>query len=154
VVGAAGIAAAAVVLALPRVSRSSRLARFRLARWLGTNTTPARDSTGAWAIVSASWLVRAAALWILLGALGVQHSLPLAFLFLSATAAAAVLPLGPAGAATQAGAGAAVLAAAGIHASEAVAFALAAQALLVLAGASVVVIAGAWEARLRLTAAR
>jgi uncharacterized membrane protein YbhN (UPF0104 family) len=94
------------------------------------------------------------ALYVLLGALGVGHSFPLALLFVSASAAAAVLPLGPAGAATQVGAGAAVLAAAGVPTSQAVAFGLAAQALVVLAGATVVVLAGAWEARLRLVAAR
>ena len=154
VVGAAGIAAAAVVLALPRASRSSRLARFRFARWIGGHTTPAGESTRAWAIVSCSWLVRALALYLLLGALGVGHSFPLALLFLSASAGAAVLPLGPAGAATQAGAGAAVLAVAGVPTGEAVAFGLAAQALLVLAGAAVVLMASAWEARLRLAAVR
>jgi uncharacterized membrane protein YbhN (UPF0104 family) len=153
VVGAAGIAAAAVVLALPRASQSDRLARFRLARWVGGHSTPLRDSSRAWAIVSCSWLARALALYILLGALGIGHSFPLALLFLSASAGAAVLPLGPAGAATQAGAGAAVLAVAGVPVSEAVAFGLAAQALLVLAGAAIVVLAGAWEARLRLVAA-
>jgi uncharacterized membrane protein YbhN (UPF0104 family) len=153
VVGAAGIAAAAVVLALPRAFRSPRLARFRLARWLGTNTAPTGDSAQAWAIVSASWLARAVALYILLGALGMGHSFSLALLFLSASATASVLPLGPAGAATQAGAGAAVLVVAGVSISDAVAFAVAAQALLVLAGVAIVVLAGVWEARLRLAAA-
>ena len=152
VVGAAGIAAAAAVLLLPRVSRCARLQRFRLARWVGRNTTCARESTRAWAIVSASWAIRAVALYLLLGALGIGHSFPLALLFLSGSAAAAVLPLGPAGAATQAGSGAAVLALAGVSVSKAVAFALAAQSLLVLAAAAVVVVGGAWEARLRLAA--
>jgi len=154
VVGAAGVAAAAVVLALPWISRSASLARFRLGRWLGRHTTSTQDSTRAWAIVSGSWIVRVLALYVLLGALGVGHSFPLALLFVSASAAAAVLPLGPAGAATQVGAGAAVLAAAGVPTSQAVAFGLAAQALVVLAGAAVVVLAGAWEVRLRLVAAR
>ena len=154
VVGGAGIVAAALVLALPRLSRSGRLTRFRIGRWLALHATPRRESTHAWAIVSASWVVRLLALYVLLGALGVGHSFPLALLFLSASAAAAVLPLGPAGAATQVGAGAAVLAAAGVPVSQAVAFGLGAQALIVLAGAAVVVLAGAWEARLRLVAAR
>jgi uncharacterized membrane protein YbhN (UPF0104 family) len=156
VVGAAGIGAAAVVLLLPRAARarSARLARFRIARWLRTHATSTRESTRAWAIVSGSWLVRALALFLLLGALGVGHSFALALLFLSASAGAAVLPLGPAGAATQAGAGAAALAVAGVPVSKAVAFGLAAQALLVLAGAAIVVLAGLWEARLRLVAAR
>ena len=154
VIGAAGVGAAVIVLLLPRISRCAALARFRIARWLGAHATPARETTRAWAIVSGSWLVRALALYLLLGALGVGHSFPLALLFLSASAGAAVLPLGPAGAATQAGAGAAALAVAGVPVSQAVAFGLAAQALLVLAGAAVVVLAGAWEARLRLVAAR
>jgi uncharacterized membrane protein YbhN (UPF0104 family) len=154
VVGGAGIAAGALVLALPRISRSAPLTRFRLGRWLGTHATPCRDSTRAWAIVSASWAVRLLALYILLGALDVGHSFPLALLFLSASAGASVLPVGPAGAAMQAGAGAAVLVAADVPVSQAVAFGLAAQALVVLAGAAVVVLAGAWEARLRLAAAR
>lgn len=154
VVGGAGIAAAAIVLALPYASRSARVSRFRVGRWLGRHATSPQDSAHAWAIVSASWVVRAIALYVLLGALGVGHSIPLALLFLTATAAAAVLPLGPAGAATQAGAGAAILAAAGVPVSQAIAFGLAAQALVVLAGAAVVLLAGAWEARLRLVAAR
>ena len=154
VMGGVGLAAAALVLALPRLSRNARVTRFRLGRWLGGHTTSRQDSTHAWAIVSASWAVRAVALYILLGALGVGHSFPLALLFLCASATAAVLPVGPAGAAAQAGAGAAVLAAAGVPVSQAVAFGLAAQALMVLAGAVVVVVAGVWEARLRLVAAR
>lgn len=154
VIGGVGVLAAALVLALPRLSRSARVTNFRLGRWLGTHTTSRQDSTHAWAIVSASWVVRALALYVLLGALGLGHSFPLALLFLTASAGAAVLPVGPAGAATQVGAGAAVLAAAGVPVSQAIAFGLAAQALIVLAGAAVVVLAGAWEARLRLVAAR
>jgi len=154
VIGGAGIVAAALVLALPRLSRNKRVTRFRLGRWLCTHATSRRDSTHAWAIVSASWVVRALALYVLLGALGLGHSFPLALLFLTASAGAAVLPIGPAGAATQVGAGAAVLAAAGVPLSQAIAFGLAAQALIVVAGAAVVVLAGAWEARLRLVATR
>jgi uncharacterized membrane protein YbhN (UPF0104 family) len=153
IIGAAGVAAAAVVLTLPRVARSGRLARFRLAGWIEGHSTTARESIRAWAIVSASWLARAFALYLLLRAVGVGHSFPLALLFLSASAGAAVLPLGPAGAATQAGAGAAVLAVAGVPVAKAVAFALTAQTLLVLAGAAIVLVAGAWEARLRFAAA-
>lgn len=154
VVGAAGIGAAAIVLALPFLSRNARLARYRLTRWVHGHATSAGDASRAWLIVSASWALRAVALFLLLGTLGVGHSFALALLFLSASAASAALPLGPAGAATQAGAGAAVLVVAGVNVSQAVAFALAAQALLVLSGAAVVVLAGAWEARLRFVAAR
>ncbi len=153
VIGAAGIGAAAVVVAAPRLLASRRAVRFRLGRWLGSNSAPLGESARAWAIVSCSWLARTLAVYLLLGALGMGHSFPLALLFVSASAGAAVLPLGPAGAATQAGAGAAVLAVAGTPVSQAVAFGIAAQALLVLAGAAVVVAASAWETRLRFVAA-
>ena len=89
-------------------------------------------------LVTTGWLLRAVALVVLLAALGFGISFPLAVAFLTAGAAAAALPIGPAGAATQAGAGAAVLTSAGIDATEAVAFAVVAQTLAVLAGAAVV----------------
>jgi len=86
----------------------------------------------------AAWLARAAAIFILLSALGFAVSFALALTYLAAGAAAGALPISPAGAATQAGVGAAVLAAAGIDAAQAVAFAITAQALTVLAGATIV----------------
>ncbi len=154
VVAAAGVASAVIVLAMPRLGRVRRLARFRLARWLATHSADTRDASKAWLLISVSWSLRAVALYLLFLALGLQASFVLALLFLCASAASAALPIAPAGAATQAGAGAAVLALAGFGASRAVAFALAAQALIVLTGALVVLLAGAWEARLRLLPAR
>ena len=121
VVAVAGVAAAAVIVALPRLAASRRAARFRLGRWLSPRTTSLRRASEAWALVSACWLVRAVALFLLLGALGVGFSFPLALLFLCAGAAAAALPIGPAGAATQVGAGAAALIASGVGASQALA---------------------------------
>lgn len=150
-VGAAGVGAAIVVLALPRLSRS-RLQRFRIVRWLGEHSSSRIESCRAWVLVTMSWSVRAVAVFLLLGTLGIGHSFVLALLFLTASAASAALPVGPGGAAMQAGAGAAALAIAGVATSQAIAFAIAAQALLVLAGAAVVVLAGAWEARLRFAA--
>jgi hypothetical protein len=83
-------------------------------------------------------------------------SFPLAVTFLAAGAASAALPIGPAGAATQAGAGAAVLASAGIDANTAVAFAVVAQTLHILAGAAVVLIVAVWHGgqKLKLRAER
>jgi uncharacterized membrane protein YbhN (UPF0104 family) len=150
-VGAAGVGAAFVVLALPRLTRT-RLRRFRIVRWLGEHSSCRLEASRAWLLVTMSWSLRAVAVFLLLGALGIGHSFVLALLFLTASAASAALPVGPGGAATQAGAGAAALAIAGVGTSEAIAFAIAAQALLVLSGAAVVVLAGAWEARLRLAA--
>jgi uncharacterized membrane protein YbhN (UPF0104 family) len=149
-VAAAGVGAALIVVGLPRLSRDRRLARFRLCRWLHPRCACPLEATKAWLLVSASWSLRALALYVLLAALGVSSSFPLALFFLCATAASTALPIAPAGAATQVGAGAAILVVAGVKTSHAVAFAISAQALVIVAGAAVVVAAAAWEARLRL----
>jgi uncharacterized membrane protein YbhN (UPF0104 family) len=154
VVVAAGVAAAAAIVALPRLVTSGRVARFRVGRWLAARTTSRRLASEAWLFVSACWAVRGVALFLVLGTLGVGFSLPLALLFLCAGAAAAALPIGPAGAATQVGAGAAALMAAGVGASPAVAVALAAGALGILAGAAAVLGAVAWRIALALAPGR
>jgi uncharacterized membrane protein YbhN (UPF0104 family) len=154
VVAAAGLIAAAVILALPRLAIAKRLLRFRLGRWLGQRTTSRRLASQAWALVSACWLVRAVACFLLLGGLGVGFSIPLALLFLCAGAAAAALPIGPAGAATQIGAGAAALIASGIDTSQALAAAVAVGALGVLSGAAVLLAAIAWRTGLSLASTR
>jgi uncharacterized membrane protein YbhN (UPF0104 family) len=153
VVAAAGVAAAAVVLLLPRLLRVQRLVRFRLARWVHERATCPREASKAWALVSLSWVLRGAALLVLLNAVGVQASVPLALAYLCASAASAALPIAPGGAATQAGAGAAVLIASGIHTSQAVAFSVGAQLLGIAAGAVIVAAAGLWSARGRLVPA-
>jgi hypothetical protein len=152
VVAVGGLGAAALVLSLPRLTRMTRLLRFRLVRWLRPRATCARDASHAWGLISASWIIRAVALFLLLHTFGVATSLPLAIMFLCAGAASAAIPIGPAGAATQVTAGAALLIVAGVQASTALGFALAAQALLVLAGAAVFLIAVAWRAALGLRA--
>ena len=104
--------------------------------------------------MSACWLVRAVALFLLLGTLGVGFSFPLALLFLCAGAAAAALPIGPAGTATQVGASGAALIASGVGASQAVAVALAVGLLGVLSGAAILVFAIAWSTGPRLIPTR
>jgi uncharacterized membrane protein YbhN (UPF0104 family) len=153
IVAFAGVGAAVVILALPRLTRSGRLARFRVCRWLAHRVTPPRDAWQAGVLVLLSWLVRATGLFLLLGALGVGLSFPLAIAFLCAAAASGALPVAPAGAATQAGAGAAILAASGVAVPQAIAFAVAAQALLILAGAVVVLFAAGCHAGRRLVPA-
>jgi len=156
-VSVAGVAAAALVLTLPRIARNGRLVRFRAAGWVREHCASPREASAAWAFVSASWLLRGAALVVLLHALSVgtsASSLPIALAFICASAASAALPIAPAGAATQAGAGAAILIATGVHASQAIAFAVAAQALIILAGAAIVLFAGLWQAGRRLAPAR
>lgn len=154
VVAAGGIAAAAIVFAMPRLSASKRLFRFRLARWLNARATPLRGASEAWALVVASWILRVTALALLLHALGLGFSIPLAIMFLCAAAASAALPVAVAGAATQVGAGATLLIVSGMKASEAIGFAVAAQILLILAGAAVLLLAAAWQTGVRLFGVR
>ena len=144
VVTGAGIAAAAVIVALPRLAGSKRALGFRLGRWLSPRTTSLHSATQAGAFVFGCWLVRGVACFILLGTLGLSYSFPLALLFLCAGAAAAALPVGPAGAATQAGAGTAALAASGVGGSQALAASISVGALGVFSGAAVLLFAVAW----------
>lgn len=154
IVALAGVAAACLLVALPRLAGSKRALRFRLGRWLSPRTTSRRPLSEAWALVSACWLLRALASFLLLGTLGVGFSFPLALLFLCAGAAAAAVPIGPAGAATQVGAGAAALIASGVGGSQALAVTLAGGALGVLTGAAIFVAAIVWRARVSLAAGR
>jgi hypothetical protein len=150
VVAAAGVAAALLLLALPRLARSRRVLRFRLGRWLGPRATCRRRVSEAWALVSACWLLRAVALVLLLGTLGIGFSITLALLLLCAGAAAAALPIGPAGAATQVGAGATALIASGVGGSQALAVTLAVGAFGVLTGAAILLAAVLWRFALSL----
>jgi len=140
VVSVAGVLAATFVVFLPRIVQHRLVARYRLFRWLSEHTTTPKEAAKAWSLVAVSWLLRVAAVFVLLDALAVRTSIPLAVGFLCASAAAAALPIAPAGGVAQAGAGAALLAAAGIHTSEAAAFAVAAQGMIVLAGAGILVL--------------
>ncbi|HEX2044468.1 MAG TPA: lysylphosphatidylglycerol synthase domain-containing protein [Gaiellaceae bacterium] len=145
VIGIGGLAAAAVVLGLPRAAARTRLARFRVSRWVAPRATPWRDAARAWALVLTSWLIRVAAIFLLLSTFGIGLSLPLAIMFICAGAASAAIPIGPAGAATQITAGATLLVVSGVEASQAVGFALAAQTLLILSGAAIFLAAVAWH---------
>jgi Lysylphosphatidylglycerol synthase TM region len=154
VVAAAGVAAAALILALPSVAASRRALRYRLGRWLPPRTTSRRGASEAWALVSGCWLVRAIAVFLLLGTLGIGFSFPLALLFLCAGAAAAALPIGPAGAAAQVGAGAAALIASGVGASQALAVSVAVGTLGVLSGAAILLAAVVWRTGLSVVSSR
>jgi uncharacterized membrane protein YbhN (UPF0104 family) len=145
VVVVAGAVAAAMIVALPHLVASRYSLRFRLGHWLTLRTTPLRRASQAWALVLACWLVRASAVFLLLGGLGIGYSFPLALVFLCAGAAAAALPIGPAGAATQIGAGAAALLASGVEASQALSFAVAVAALGVLTGTAMLLLAVAFQ---------
>jgi uncharacterized membrane protein YbhN (UPF0104 family) len=142
VVAFCGIGAAAVVLVLPKLHRLTRLQRFRIVHWLAKHACRPADAAKAGAFVAVSWTLRAVATFVLLHGLGIGASFALAMGFLCAGAASAVLPVAPAGAATQAGAGAALLIASGVPAEQALAFAIAAQALVIASGAVFVVLFG------------
>jgi uncharacterized membrane protein YbhN (UPF0104 family) len=142
VVAFCGIGAAGVVVALPRLSGVRRLQRFRLVHWLSDHACCPLEAAKATALVGASWTLRALATFVLLHGLGISASFALAMGFLCAGAASAVLPIAPAGAATQAGAGAMLLTASGIPLEQAIAFGIAAQALVIASGAVFVVLFG------------
>ena len=139
VVAASGVCAAVLLAALPRIAASRRLGHYRVGRWLSRHVPASiRDVWHASVFVMTSWLIRVVGLAVLLTAFGFGSSFELAVAYLSAGAAAAAFPIGPAGAATQAGAGVLVFTSAGIVTNDAVAFAVIAQSLFILAGAAVV----------------
>jgi uncharacterized membrane protein YbhN (UPF0104 family) len=143
-VAAAGVAAALLVLSLPRIAQLGFVRRWKVGRWLQEHTACPRSASQAWFLISVSWSLRGVAVFVLLNALSVGASFPLALAFLCASAASAALPIAPAGAATQAGAGAAILIVGGIPKGEAFAFAVAAQGMIILVGAALVAVAGLW----------
>lgn len=153
-VAAAGVAAAALVLLLPRIARTKFIRRWKVGRWLQEHTSSQRSASEAWFLISVSWSLRALAVFVLLNALAVGASFPLALAFLCASAASAALPIAPAGAATQAGAGAAILIISGIPKGEAFAFAVAAQGLVIIVGAALVAAAAFWALVSKLRARR
>ena len=126
------------MLALPRLTGIGFVSRFRVVSWMHDNATSPREALWAWGAVATSWVLRSLATFVLLAALGLGTDFALALAFVCASAASAVLPVAPAGAAVQAGAGAAILVAAGVRSEDAIAFGIAAQALIIAAGATCV----------------
>jgi uncharacterized membrane protein YbhN (UPF0104 family) len=150
IVAVAGVLAAFVVGFLPQFVAHRRVMKFRIGRWLGEHTQPRRESAAALLLISVSWALRGTAVFLLLNALALPGSFPLALGFLCASAASAAVPVGPAGAAMQAGAGATLLALSGVSKADAIAFSVAAQGLVVLTGAAVILLIAAWQLALRL----
>ena len=150
IVAVAGVLAAVVVGFLPQFTKMRRVLRFRVGRWLAEHTHSRRESAAALLLISVSWALRGTAVFLLLNALALRGSFPLALGFLCASAASAAVPVGPAGAAMQAGAGAALLALSGVPKADAVAFSVAAQALIVVTGAAVILMIAAWNVAIRI----
>lgn len=153
-VAAGGVAAAILISLLPRLAASRWTLRFRLGRWVSPRTTSLRHATEAWALVSACWIVRAVAFFLLLAAFGVGYSIPVALLLLCTGAAAAALPVGLAGTATQVGAGGAALVATGVGAAEALHVAVSIGVLGVITGTAVLFAAVVWRSALSLMTSR
>ena len=149
IVMVAGVLAAVVVGMLPKFAGMRRVMKYRLGRWLSEHTQCRKESLAALLLISVSWALRGTAVFLLLNALALRGSFPLALGFLCASAASAAVPIGPAGAAMQAGAGATLLALSGVPKADAVAFAVAAQALVVVTGAAVILLVAAWQLVLR-----
>jgi uncharacterized membrane protein YbhN (UPF0104 family) len=148
-VAVGGIAAAVVVAMVPKFSGMRRVMKYRLGRWLAEHTQCRKESLAALFLISVSWSLRGTTVFLLLQALSVHGSYILALGFVCASAASAALPIGPAGAAMQAGAGATLLALNGVPKADAIAFSVAAQALVVVAGAAVILLLAAWQVALR-----
>jgi hypothetical protein len=146
-VAGSGILAAALIVVLPRLAAKT-LVRYRAGRWLSPRTVSPRNASVIAALLFACWLARAAAAMVLLGALGVGFSFPLAVLFLCAGKAAGALPGG------QAGAGGAVLIASGVGGARAIDVAVSGQALATLCGVAMLLFVGLWLIGARLLAGR
>ena len=108
-VAAGGVGAAVVVAMVPKFSGMRRVMKWRLGRWLAEHTQCRKESLAALFLISISWTLRGTAVFLLLNALSVEGSYVLALGFVCASAASAAVPIGPAGAAMQAGAGATLL---------------------------------------------
>jgi hypothetical protein len=145
-VAGSGIAAAALVVVLPRLAAKT-LVRYRAGRWLSPRTVSPRNASVIAALLFVCWLARAVAIMVLLGTLGVGFSFPLAVLFLCAGKAAGALPGG------QAGAGGAVLIASGVGGARAIDVAVTGQALAVLCGVAMLLFALLWLIGVRVVAA-
>jgi hypothetical protein len=58
VIAVAGVLAAGLVFALPRLTRFHVVSRFRVGRWIGANSTEPREATWAWGAIAVSCTCR------------------------------------------------------------------------------------------------
>jgi hypothetical protein len=65
-VAAAGVAAAALVLFLPRIAQLNFISRWKVGRWLKEHTACPRSASQAWLLISVSWALRGVAVFVLL----------------------------------------------------------------------------------------
>jgi Lysylphosphatidylglycerol synthase TM region len=114
---------------LPIVARRPRLARLA-ARVVNHPRSTVREAIAAWLFLFGCWTSRALGSTLLLAALGVGFSPPLALVVLCLSAAASLIPIASGGAIANVGAAAAILVALGVHEDAAINFGLASGLLL------------------------
>jgi hypothetical protein len=154
VVAVAGVAAAALIVALPRLVASRRTLRFWLGRWLSPRTTSLRRASQAWVLVFHLLGRPGSCALPAPGCARDRLLVPTRAPLLCAGAAAAALPIGPAGATTQVGGGAAALLALGVGASQALSIAVSVAALGVLSGTAILLFTIAYRSGRSLTPTR
>lgn len=139
------------VLRFPPVARRARVSRL-VGRVVNHPQRTAREAIGAWLFLLGCWTTRAVGSTLLLAALGVGFSPPLALVVLCLSAAAALIPIASGGVVANVGATAAVLLALGVHSGPAINFGLASGLLLcgTAAAAAVVGLATSVACQLRL----
>jgi hypothetical protein len=150
-VGSCGILVAGQHLVrLPFIAGRARLSKL-VARSIGRPSATTRDAVIAWFFLLGCWTSRALGSTLLLAALGVGFSPPLALVVLCLSAAASLIPIASGGAVANVGATAAVLLALGVHSEQAINFGLASGLLLcgTAAAAALVGVATSLAAGLR-----
>jgi len=151
-----GVGSCAILVAGPQLAGSRFVARHaRFARVMRRASGGVRGTTReafvAWCFLLGCWVARAAGSTLLLAALGVGFSPPLALVVLCISAAAALIPIASGGVVANVSATAAVLLALGVHSEQAINFGLASGLLLcgTAAAAAVVGLGVATASRLR-----
>jgi len=114
---------------LPIVTGRAKLARLA-ARVVDHPRSTTREAITAWLFLLGCWTSRALGSTLLLAALGVGFSPPLALIVLCLSAAAALIPIASGGAIANVSATAAILLALGVHKDAAINFGLASGLLL------------------------
>src|SRR5947208_4068893 len=125
---------------LPIVARRAHLARLA-ARVVNHPRSTTREAIAAWLFLLGCWTSRAFGSTLLLAALGVGFSPPLALIILCLSAAASLIPIASGGAIANVSATAAILLALGVHKDAAINFGLA-SGLLLCSTAAVAAIVG------------
>jgi uncharacterized membrane protein YbhN (UPF0104 family) len=140
-----GVGACGVLVAGRRLSRMRLVARWGLLSRLADRAAKhsagtTRDAIAAWFFLFGCWTTRATGSMLLLAALGVGFSPPLALIVLCMSAAAALIPIASGGAIVNVSATAAILIALGVDRQEAINFGLSSGLLLCTTAAAAAIV--------------